>query len=216
MPLPQELERQLKQAHGVSEIMPIVVFVDWALKDEELSKQCGRPRYKDCIFLEKHPRGTMVKDVFRRRMEEQDKRDYPKEWAEYQARKSEIANRAPPITAMPGMTRAVFEELRELGLTDCEKVAGYEGDLQEIEPFRRIAQQIMEISNVQSRAFREGRQEVREEVHRPLHGVDGGRWAGGGTYASGGAPPGTPVTFTEAPKETSQEGYETFRYVMTA
>jgi hypothetical protein len=132
MSLPAHLERELNEAHGVTNLGPKVAFVDWALKDEAASKQAGMPKYKDVVFIEKRPRDGIGRDVFRRALEENDKDEFPREWAEYQNRKQSLNTNAPKIGLLPGMTRARFEEFTELKITTCAELVAYKGDLQEL------------------------------------------------------------------------------------
>lgn len=209
----QKVEQAIKESLGIDDgEQPIVRFFDYALKDDELSEASGRPRYRAHTFIEKISRDPAVRDVFHRRIEEQDKQEWPRQWEAYQQAKTVIANRSPALKFMPGMDVAVFEELRELGLTDCEKLANYEGNINGLERFREMAKKIMEISN-ESRDLREERQTVHAEVQRPVHSQGS---VPGGYTSPGYIAPGTATSTQAAQEESKEKGYQTFSYSFQA
>ena len=122
-------------------------FFDHAISDPEKSKKSGRKRFKPAVYLELRNLAESVPDVFHRKMIEQDKADYPEQWDQYQKNQQAISNRAPSVNAIPGMTVVAYEEFKALELWNCEKIAEYSGDLENLEPFRALAKQIMEISD---------------------------------------------------------------------
>lgn len=203
--MPAALEAQLKQAYGVTEKPPLVRFVDWALKDELASKRSGRPRYRDTPFIEMRPQDGS-RDVYREEVTEEHKIQYAREWNAYLESKRALDIGSPKIGLIPGMTRAKFEELTELGIIACADLVAYEGNLDELEGMRILAKRIMEACNAENREVREERQEVAKSVVGPVHGMAGGLWAGGATsgYVTS---PGA----TQAPKKENQQE-EIFRY----
>ncbi len=145
-------------------------FFDHAIEDKEASRQSDRKRFKHATYLELRNLAEVVQDVFHRKMIPQDKNDYPEQWAAYASSRGEISNRRPSLRAIPGMTEEAYEEFKWLKLWDCEKVMNYEGDLTNLEPFRKVAKQIMEISDEQ---VREERAMVRNEANGPVHSIAG-------------------------------------------
>lgn len=163
------LEQQLKQSYGVTNLPPLVTFFDHAIEDPELTRQSGRPRFNDVTYIEKKPRGSNTGDVFHSLATDEHRLEFPKQWAAYMEKRGELANRAPSLKAMPGMTEAKYKELLALGLRDCEQLMNYEGNLDDLAPFRSIARKIMEISN----DLREGRNAVGTEAGGQVHADSG-------------------------------------------
>jgi len=209
MSIPRELEQQLKTAYGVTEKPPLVNFVDWALKDEVLTKETGRPRYRDLIFIEMRPRDGS-RDIFREIVTDEHKLQYPKEWAEYEKRKGALDVHSPKIGLIPGMTRAKFEELTDLGIVTCADLVEYPKSLDELDGLRAMAKKIMEACNEKDRSIREERTQVGAPLVGQLYSAASRRWPSGSSGAFTGTVPGT----TQAPQDQEKESFqeETFRY----
>lgn len=140
---------KIKQAMGYGGGRPIVQFYDHAVKDEALSEQCGRPRYKKLVYIQKQSSAPdqVVKDTFSRKATEQDKHDFPEEWAEYERRKGAIDNLDPLLTSVPGMHVAAQFELRDLGIFTCRQLVDYQKPLEGLEELRETAKRILHVSD---------------------------------------------------------------------
>jgi len=175
MPLDPRFEQQLKNRYGVTELPPLVCFFDHAVEDKEASEASGRPRYRAMVYLEKKPRDGIGRDVFHRAMVETDKKEYAAAWQRYCEKKEVLANRAPPIMALPGMDVAAHAELQAMGLTNSELLANYEGDLGNLAKFKILAKKIMEISND---CLLQRRDDVPVAVQRSVHSQGSMPWTG--------------------------------------
>lgn len=176
--LPKEIAA-LKPAMGVTEKGPIVSFFDHAEPDKEATKTSGRPRFRDVTYVRFQTRDDVTRPVFCCKALQEHKDEHPREWAHYCERKKGIENRAPILWAIPGMTRAKFEELRAIGLNDCEKLADYEGDLEQLAPLQEVAIKIMEISD-------EGIERVQQRSRQDrTSGPDGPVYAGARDHERG-------------------------------
>lgn len=160
---------------------PFVSFFDHAIQSAELTEKSGRPRYIPKVYIQKIPSAPdlQVRDRFARAMTEQDKLDYPQEWALYQQRKGDIDSLVPPVTAIPGMDAAKRMELEALNIHNCRQLVDYEGNLDNLEETREIARRILEVAN----EIREGRDAVRDAADRQIHHPASVPGAGGGRKA---------------------------------
>jgi len=182
--IPQELETQLKRAYSVDELPPLVSFFDKAIPDTESTEKSGRTRFKKAVYMEKINRAD--RSVFHRKMVELDKKQYPKEWARYTELLDVVENRAPSLMAIPGMDVASYEELKALGLTDCEKLVQYTGKLDDLLVFKGLAVKIMEISDgylQDRRGVREKRVSLENDIQRSDHRAGRMPWTGSATGA---------------------------------
>ena len=173
-------------------------FFDNAIEDIEASKKSGRKRFRPVVYIELRNMAESVPDVFHRKLQENDKQDYPQQWAHYLEAHKDISNRAPSLKAIPGMTIAAYEEFKALELWDCEKVADYPGDLENLEQYRSVATQIMRISHDE---ISKKRKMVRNEAGGQVHDHSG----------AGRAAEIIPIQKESEQKEGQQEE-ESFRY----
>lgn len=160
-------ERRIAEAMGEKKHKPFVSFFDHAVEDQELSKESGRPRFVERVYIQKIPSAPDLarRDIFTRAMVESDKDEFPDEWAHYLDRKGSMDNLRPPIEAIPGMSLAQAAELKALGIDNCQQLVEYAEGLDELEPLRATAQQIMRISD----ALRKERDDIRTEGRqRPI------------------------------------------------
>jgi len=165
MSVPARVIREWEEAHGVDRLGPIVNFYDHALPIEST----GRPRFKAAVFVQKKTRNDPTGSTFCREATEDDKREFPREWAAYCDARDQIEHRAPPLSAIATMSPVAFEELKALDINDCRQLAEYSGDLDVLNPMRETARRIMEIAN-EDRRIRERRETVPDQVGRPVHG----------------------------------------------
>lgn len=152
---------------GKQDYPPRVKFYDHAVYDEELSKQSGRPRYVEklyVMFKPTHPDLT-VRDVVSFAAKEEHKIEYALQWAEYQKAQLEISEFKPPLQAVPGMRISAYNELQALKIYNCGALAEYEGDLGDIDYLRQVAKRIMEVSD-EARDLREKREALRKTRDR--------------------------------------------------
>ena len=166
-------ERKIAEAMGHDRSKPMVQFFDHAAFNATLTKESGRPRYTSHIYLRKIPSAPdlVVRDVFDRAMVEEDKTDWPEEWALYEKRKGGMNNMKPPITAIPGIDVASKAELAALELFTCDDFVNYAKPLEGLEELRETARAIMEVSD--AIAIRKRRESVRVEEGRQVHGNGG-------------------------------------------
>lgn len=167
-------EKQIRQAMGEKRHLPYVSFFDHAVEDKELTEKSGRPRFRSRVYIQKIPSAPdlVQRDIFTRAMTEEDKQDWPEEWARYLEKKEAIDNLTPPITAIPGMGVAEKAELLALGIKNCREFVDYPKGLDELEPLRETAKKIMEVSRY-VKDIREGRQGVRNAPDRQMHNPAG-------------------------------------------
>lgn len=160
-------DREIADAMGYKKNKPFVTFFDHALEDRELSEKSGRPRFKACVFIRKIPSAPdlLVRDVFDRQMVEEDKKDWPEEWAAYCARRDEIRRGVPPVTAIPGMDVASIAELKALGVFNCEQFVNYPEPLDNMEGLRKLAKRILEVASED----RKERDDVRASTGGQVH-----------------------------------------------
>ena len=142
-------EELIAKELGHDKSKPLIQFYDHAVRNNAKSEQCGRPRYDAKVYLRKVPTSPdrVVRDVFSRKMTEQDKHEYPTEWAQYLERKGGADNHNPPVTILPGMTVAAQAELKELRIFNCKQLVACERDLDDLEPLREIARKVLAITD---------------------------------------------------------------------
>ena len=142
-------EELIAKELGHDKSKPLIQFYDHAVRNNEKSEQYGRPRYDAKVYLRKVPTSPdrVVRDVFSRKMTEQDKREYPDEWAHYLERKSGADNHNPLITILPGMTVAAQAELKELRIFNCRQLIACERNLDDLEPLREVARKVLAITD---------------------------------------------------------------------
>ena len=170
------IKRQIMASLGVPpNLRPLVRFFDHAVADTEATAKSGRPRFKEVTYIEKRPRNSDVRDVFHRAATPSDQREFAAEWEAYTEAKKALTTRAPALQFIPGMNVAAYEELMALELTDCAKLAAHEGDLENLEPFRRLAKKALELAHGN---VPEERQDIPAGVLRPLHSEGSGSGAG--------------------------------------
>lgn len=139
--------KEWEESFGVDKLGPIVSFFDHAEPDSELSKQSGRPRFKDVAYIELKTRNDPTASAHTRKATPEDKASYPAQWARYSEQREAIETRPPLLWAIPGMTKAYFEELKALDISDCKDLAEHKKDLHPINHLRDFAIRIMEISH---------------------------------------------------------------------
>lgn len=167
------VEKEIRAELGLkNDDQPWVQFFDTAIEDKAMSAASNRTRYKTVVFIEKIPTadGLVVRDKFHRKMHKDDQVQYPEEWALYERRKSAMDDGGPNIRAIPGMDAAILAELIDLRITSCRDLLQYDGDLEELEPLRDIASNMMELATnalPQNQEIRERREALRREVLRP-------------------------------------------------
>lgn len=162
MALDPRTEQEIRNAiFGRTDYPPIITFFDHATYNEELTRQSGRPRYTEKTYTRikpTHP-DLKVRDEACHPTTEEEKLAYPEQWAKYQEVRGDGAEFKPPLQAVPGMRVSYFNELRDLGIFNADDLAKHDGDLDELNWMKGVAQQIMEISHA-ARDLREGRKEV--------------------------------------------------------
>ena len=141
------IEEQIAKELGHDRSKPHVQFYDHAVKNAKRSEEAGRAKYDAQVYILKTPTAPdlVVRNTFSRKMEEKDKAEFPEAWARYQARKQQIDNYNPHVKGIPGMTVTANAELRDLGIVTCRDLVGYEGDLDDLEPLREIALEVLDI-----------------------------------------------------------------------
>ena len=141
------IEEQIAKELGHDRSKPHVQFYDHAVINKRLTEESGRNRYDAKVYIRKTPTAPdlVVRNTFSRKMEEQDKKDFPVEWARYVERKSNQDNYNPFVRGIPGMTVAAAAELKDLGIVTCRDFAHYEGDLGDLEALREIAIEVLDI-----------------------------------------------------------------------
>ena len=133
-------------------------------------------------------------------MTDVDKMEWPEEWARYQELKTVVANRNPPLKAIPGMDVASYEELKALKLFDCKLLAEYVGELWNLAPLRETAKRIMEVSN-ECAIQDEKREALQVGAGRPVHADMGTGGQGRASIES------HPRHVGESPRGVGEEDY---------
>lgn len=87
----------------------------------EDSRSQGRPVYKDEVYVQIQIKGQK-NQIFSRKMREQDKYDFPREWAMFKEA-GEVLKSGTPITALPGVVASLELELKGLGIKTVEDMA---------------------------------------------------------------------------------------------
>jgi hypothetical protein len=163
---------------GRTDYEPIVTFFDHATYNEELTKQSGRPRYTETTYTRikpTHP-DLKVRDEVCHPTKEDEKQRYPKQWEAYKKLKDAELEFKPPLQAIPGMKISYFRELQDLNVFNADDLVNYDGDLDELEFLRSIAEKIMEVSR-EAREVQKRRESVGEDrdrqqqYHSPQPGV---------------------------------------------
>lgn len=98
-----------------------VSFSRNAVPDQEASEREGRPIYKEVDWIVIRVPGS--RDTVERKVRESDKMRFPKQWAAFQAGKSQEAVVGTPLSAWPGVTRAQVEEFAFFGVKTVEQLA---------------------------------------------------------------------------------------------
>lgn len=177
-----KLIREWEKELGADRKGPIVTFYDHAVPANQSAHDLQskgkwkgeRPRFKHAVFVEFRTRGDVTNSTSNQIAMDEDKEQFPREWEAYCERKKALENRAPSIKAIPGMDVVAFEELKALGLTDCQKLAEYEGDISPHNQLRVFASRIVEIANGEAnQGMGTGRNPVQEIPGRPVHAMDG-------------------------------------------
>lgn len=99
----------------------IAYFFDHAVRDDIASKREGRPVYIDHVYLSKRSALSQSKDEFHRRATEEDRHDFPKEWARYEMVKNHLSK--PRVKMLPGLPKSVEMELEELSIRTLAELA---------------------------------------------------------------------------------------------
>jgi predicted flap endonuclease-1-like 5' DNA nuclease len=90
------------------------------LQPEE-SRQQGRPIYKDMLYIQIQIKGQ--KNQIRDRLAtDQDKTDFPRAWAAWEAKEKDIVL-GTPLSAIPGIGPSMELELKQLGIRTVEDLA---------------------------------------------------------------------------------------------
>ena len=99
-----------------------VEFYSSAVLQTFLSEQEGRPIYHDVVMTRIRIPGndTLVID---RPMEEGDKLRFPRHWAFFEAKNTDGGHPGTPIGEMPGVTKAMVENMRVRGFYTVEQFA---------------------------------------------------------------------------------------------
>jgi hypothetical protein len=175
-----QTEKVIRREMGLEkDSKPWAQFFDSAMIDHELSEAGTRKRYKNVVFIEKIPTadGLVVRDKFHRKMREADKAEFPEAWAAYEERKEAQSGRGPNIRTIPCIDAAIVAELVELRIATCRDLIEYEGDLEELEPLRDVAQKVMEVADgsvLQGEEIRKRREALRRAVERPKNSAHSG------------------------------------------
>ncbi len=99
-----------------------VKFYQDAIKNDYRSGIEGRPYFDDVIMIEISIPGRLDSIVVRPAYEE-DKRRFPFAWATYNNQQNEAVKEGTPIEELPGMTRAIVENLKALRFYTLEQGA---------------------------------------------------------------------------------------------
>lgn len=143
------IEKKIAEELGYGNHKPYVQFYDHAVLNQARSEEAGRPKYDAKVYIQKTPSAPdlAVRNNFSRKMIEADKHEFPEEWAHYCAKKKEQDNFNPLVTGIPGMTVTAAAELKDLRIVTCRDLANYDGDLDDLEPLRDIARQVLDIGD---------------------------------------------------------------------
>ena len=99
-----------------------VEFYSSAVLQPFLSEQEGRPIYHDVVMTRIRIPGDDT-TVIDRPLEEGDKLRFPRHWAFYEAKNTDGGHPGTPISEMPGVTKAMVENMRARGFYTVEQFA---------------------------------------------------------------------------------------------
>lgn len=135
-------ERIDAELFGRAEVIFVAIYEN-AVHDEAATLSSGRPRYRNAPFIAVKEKGT--KDFASRPVNDDDKRRFPRAWADWEAR---IGQDVPtPLELLPGARPAALRELRELGIRSVEALAACDRtDLGDLDQFRTLARRLRSLS----------------------------------------------------------------------
>ena len=99
-----------------------VEFYEGTVLQTFLSEQEGRPIYHDVVMTRIRIPGDDT-TVIDRPLEEGDKLRFPRHWAFYESKAKDGAHPGTPVSEMPGVTKAMAENLRVRGFYTVEQFA---------------------------------------------------------------------------------------------
>lgn len=98
-----------------------VRFYSMPIKNEDKSRDAGRPIYDDTMCIEIRVRGDR-NNIIQRPVREEDKRRFPDVWRAHEQGK-ELLNNGTPLTEWPIMSASTVEELKHFGFYTVEQLA---------------------------------------------------------------------------------------------
>lgn len=115
--------------------------------DADASARDGRNRYKNVPYVAIRPKGE--RDFVSRPATDEDRRRFPRAWAAWEAAKANPPK--PSVALLPGIRPAALRELEDVGITNIEQLAAYEGELGELDEYRVMARRFMTLSKPRMR-----------------------------------------------------------------
>jgi len=182
MNIEEELLKQLGPNYDRS-AKPVVYFFDHA---EEIESD-GRPRFRNAIYISKRSRTANNNQDFHRKMLEEDKAEFPDEWAYYLKVKENL--KKPRIGLLPGIDEATQHEMKAIGIYNLEQLVAQD----EFGEWKATERRILDAS------------QIREQRRAPVQSNDNQRTIG----ILEGSRPRTQETIRETWNQENQEkGYQ--------
>jgi hypothetical protein len=100
----------------------IIYFFDKPEKDGKASLEAGRPVFANKVYIHKSTPGDNLVAI-ERPLRDQDKQDFPREWAAYEQKKETGRIDGTPLSEWPQMDRLQVAELNAINIHSVEQVA---------------------------------------------------------------------------------------------
>jgi len=111
---------------------PHVYFFDFA----DLITPGKRPRYRNAVYISKRSKTALDTAEFRRRANEADKQEFPREWEHYLKVRENLKH--PKVDLLPGIDQATLMEMRDMGLFNLQQLLEQDDFVQWADMARRI------------------------------------------------------------------------------
>jgi len=190
-----EIEKKIMKSLGPEydhSAKPHVYFFDYAYKVSD-------GKFKNAVYISKRSTTALDTQDFRRKANDEDKAEFPREWEHYLKVKEVL--KIPKVELLPGIDQATLMEMKAVGIYNFDQLMAQD----DFEQWQAMARRIL---NAISKDGSEGRDRVPCDEARPV-GVLETAGAGkvgtsiGGTLGSTGITPG----YYFAPKNGQEKGY---------
>ena len=164
-----EIELQIKKSLGPEydkSALPDVYFFDKAIEDAVKTKESGRPRFKNEVYISKTAKGARHRQ-WKGKASDEDKSLFSDEFEHYLKVHENLMK--PRIVALPGIDEATIAEMRAVGVFTLQQLL----DGEHFDEWKHLARGILDATNKE-------RSEGREDIHsvpekQPIRVLAGGQ-----------------------------------------